>query len=358
MAQRLEHRGAGPFPYLRMRIEHLEDPFRCGHGLLQVGVDPAQFLDRRVHHQRRDHEQQELPFGQLRRVRKDLAAAVPDQEHRRRPAQHLHERRQDRQRARHLQVGAVELVRRRPEAGFLVRLCAEGLDDPMAGEGFGGHVGEVLELFLAAPGGSPDPLAQTHQRMNGQRRDEHRHHRQLPVHEEQHDRERDQRQPLAKQISQRLRDRLLDLVDVVGDPRHQRAGAAAREEPGRLVEDVPEQPVADVAYHPLPDVGHQERREVSAQTLEKIATDHEPGERRERDCPLQDGIDQRLDLVGDRGVGCGVDHHSGKRRDEPPAVRAGVGEQAMEWIHSVNRYFSSTHSATKPSRQVIFLPSS
>jgi hypothetical protein len=27
-------------------------------------------------------------------------------------------------------------------------------------------------------------------------------------------------------------------------------------------------------------------------------------------------------------------------------------------IHSVNRYFSSTHNATKPSRQVIFFPSS
>ena len=33
-------------------------------------------------------------------------------------------------------------------------------------------------------------------------------------------------------------------------------------------------------------------------------------------------------------------------------------QQAEERIHSVNRYFRSTHNATTPSRHVIFFPSS
>ena len=43
---------------------------------------------------------------------------------------------------------------------------------------------------------------------------------------------------------------------------------------------------------------------------------------------------------------------------EPAAVWPGVREQPEERIHSVNRYRSSTHNATMPSRQPIFLPSS
>ena len=62
--------------------------------------------------------------------------------------------------------------------------------------------------------------------------------------------------------------------------------------------------------------------------------------------------------VGEAGRGGGVDQHRRDRRGEAPAIRAGVAKQAGERVHSVNRYFSSTQSATNPSRQVIFLPSS
>ena len=53
-----------------------------------------------------------------------------------------------------------------------------------------------------------------------------------------------------------------------------------------------------------------------------------------------------------------VDHHRDERDDEPAAVRRRVAKQPLELVHSVNRYLSSTHSATTPSRHVIFLPSS
>ena len=54
-------------------------------------------------------------------------------------------------------------------------------------------------------------------------------------------REPDDRQSLAHQIADGLGDRLLDLVDVVRDPRHQLAGRVAAEERRRLIEDVAEQ---------------------------------------------------------------------------------------------------------------------
>ena len=48
--------------------------------------------------------------------------------------------------------------------------------------------------------------------------------------------------------------------------------------------------------------------------------------------------------------------HEGER--QPAPVRRGVTQKASELVHSVNRYFTSTQSATTPSRQVIFFPSS
>ena len=72
----------------------------------------------------------------------------------------------------------------------------------------------------------------------------------------------------------------------------------------------------------------------------------------------QDLVDDRLDQLRDRRRRGGIDHHRREGHGKAPAVGAGVPEQALERIHSVNRYFSSTHNATNPSRQVIFFPSS
>ncbi len=61
---------------------------------------------------------------------------------------------------------------------------------------------------------------------------------------------------------------------------------------------------------------------------------------------------------GERGRGGAVQHHGGQRCGQPRAMRARVFEQSAKGVHSLNRYLSSTHSATTPSRQPIFLPSS
>ena len=53
-----------------------------------------------------------------------------------------------------------------------------------------------------------------------------------------------------------------------------------------------------------------------------------------------------------------VYQHREQGDGHPAPVGPRILEQAAELVHSVNRYFSSTHSATMPSRQVIFFPSS
>ena len=76
--------------------------------LLQVGVDAAQLLDRPVHQQQRRHERRELARRQP--PHRNLAAAVPQRAGDGDAAEKLHQRRQQRQHARHLQVGAIQLV--------------------------------------------------------------------------------------------------------------------------------------------------------------------------------------------------------------------------------------------------------
>ena len=53
-----------------------------------------------------------------------------------------------------------------------------------------------------------------------------------------------------------------------------------------------------------------------------------------------------------------VDDHRCDRSGQSPAVGPGELEQPEKGGHSPNRYFSSTQTATTPSRQPIFLPSS
>ena len=89
------------------------------------------------------------------RPRGDLAAAVPQRAGDRDAAEELHQRRQQRQHARHLQVGADTAS---PDDALelrgLARLGAERLDDAVAGERLGGDVRHVLQRFLA-PAASP-----------------------------------------------------------------------------------------------------------------------------------------------------------------------------------------------------------
>src|SRR5258708_2075716 len=93
-------------------------------------------------------------------------------------------------------------------------LAAEGLDDAVAGEGLGGEMRQMLELFLAAARRSPDALPETNERIHDERRAGKGKQRQLPVVEEHQRREADDGEAFAQQVPHRLRNGLLHLPDV------------------------------------------------------------------------------------------------------------------------------------------------
>ena len=239
-----------------------------------------------------------------------------------------------------------------------MRFRAERLDDTVTGERLRGDVREPLQFLLAAPARPPHALAQPHERVDDDRgaRDADDGQPCIPI-EQQHG-VSDEGQALAQQIAHRFGDRLLYLRDVVGNARHQLAGRALAEKVGRLVEGVAEQLIPEVADDPLTDVRHQERREVRAETLGEVGKQDGRGPERQVAVARKGLVDDGLDEICDCGGGSPVEQHGGEGRNKPSPVTPGVPEQAREYAHSVNRYFNSTHSATNPSRQVIFFPSS
>jgi hypothetical protein len=134
---------------------------------------------RRVHEQQGGEERRELPGREV--PQRDLAAAVPQRAGDRDAAEELHQRRQQRQHPRHLEVGAEQRPRDALELRAFTRLGAERLDDAMPGEGFGGDVGHVLLGFLAPSRDGADALAEADQRVDNQRRRGHAQQRQLGV---------------------------------------------------------------------------------------------------------------------------------------------------------------------------------
>ena len=69
-------------------------------------------------------------------------------------------------------------------------------------------------------------------------------------------------------------------------------------------------------------------------------------------------VENRFDQRDDESRRDGVEHHRDHRPRQAASVGFRVPEEPEKRVHSVKRYFRSTHSATTPSRQVIFLPSS
>ena len=228
----------------------------------------------------------------------------------------------------------------------------------MAGKRLAGDVRQMLERFLAAACRLAQPPAQLRQRIDDDRRAGDADQSKPRIVVEQQHPVADQCQRLLEQIADGLGDYMLHLPDVVGDPREQLSGRSAREEAGRLAQHVGVQSVAQVADHALPDICHQVVGEVPAQPLQQVCADNSDGHLPDALLARQHTVQDGLDLGGQKRRGDGIDKHRRNRPDEPQAIRGRVAEQAQKGVHSVKRYFSSTHSATTPSRHVIFLPSS
>ncbi len=269
----------------------------------------------------------------VRRPCGDLAAAVPQRAGDRDAAQELHQRRQQRQHARHLQVGPEQRVGDALELRRLAPLGAERLDDAVAGERLGGDVRHVLLRFLAPARHGAHPLAEAHQRIDHQRRRRHAHQRQLGVVVEQQRHRADQHERFAGQVADRFRHRALHHADVVVDARQQLPHGAAREERRRLVEHVTEQLVAHHHHDAVAEPFHQVAGKIRAEALEQV--DHQDRRRDRRQVALRDQhiVDHRLDQIRQRRVRGPVDDHRQCGTGNDRAVRGRVTKQAQESVH-------------------------
>ena len=199
-------------------------------------------------------------------------------------------------------AGATELRR-------LDVLRAERLHDAMTGERFGAQMRQRLERFLTPPRRPPHALTETDQRIHDERGAGQADDGQPRVVIQQQRGVSGQRERLPREVARGFRNDLLDLADVVVDPRQQPAGGAMREESGRLAEDVTKQRAAQIGDDPLADVGHQVRRHVRTDALQQEQADDHP--RREHHVLLlgQHLVDDQLDESGQAGRSDGVDEH-------------------------------------------------
>ncbi len=140
------------------------------------------FSNRRVHHEGGDDEHQEIALRHV--FLRDLRAPVPHQAHDSEAAEEFHQRWQDCDRARDLQVRPVQPLGRVPEPPAFPSLCPERLHDPVAGERLGRDMREMLELLLPPPGAPAHTLPEADERIDGNRRARHAHEREPEVHVE------------------------------------------------------------------------------------------------------------------------------------------------------------------------------
>jgi hypothetical protein len=171
----------------------------------------------------------------------------------------------------------------------------------MAGKRFGRDVRHVLLRLLAPAGHGADPLTHPHQRVDDERRGGHAHQRQLGIVVEQQAGIADERQRLAREVTDGFRDSPLHLPDVVVDARQQLPGGARGEEGRRLIQQVTEQIAPDLPDDTLADVVHQVAGKVGAQSLEKVGDEKRRDDESQPVLRRQHIVHDRLDQPRERG---------------------------------------------------------
>jgi hypothetical protein len=219
---------------------------------------------------------------------------------------------------------------------------AEGFDNTVAGKRLGRNVRDLRQCLLAASRGSAHPLPEPHKRVHDQRCPCQADHCQARVVIEQQHREANQGERLARKIAECLRDRLLNLRDVVGNARHQLAARLRGKERGRLPENVGEEQIADVADDSLSDVRHQVTGQVRPNPFDQVKTENRGNDLPEFLVARQHTVENRLDQRGDARRRGAVHDHGGRRGRKPAAIRPGVGE-STEGRHSLAESISQQH---------------
>ena len=139
------------------------------------------------------------------------------------------------------------------EARLARRLARERLHDSHARDVLGERGGHEPETLSDAPvraiRAHPKPRCRSaHQRQHEERRE-----REAPVEEEEDDRGADQDEAVLDEARETVGDQLVERLDVVGDPAHDRARSIALEEAERKSLQVAEQPDAEIRERSLAD---------------------------------------------------------------------------------------------------------
>ena len=129
------------------------------------------------------------------------------------------------------------------------------------------------------------------------------------------------------QITNCLRDRLLDPLDVGGDVAHERPGGLRGEEIHRLAEHVPVKTISEIHHRALADVAHEVCGEVREQPLRHVEHDDRQGHPFEVDLLDQHVVEDGLDEIGQAGGGNGEPDHRRAGEEEPAPIGSCLREQ-------------------------------
>src|SRR4030043_1515795 len=143
------------------------------------------------------------------------------------------------------------------EPSLLIFLHSEGLDDPVAGDRLVKKSGERAHPLKAFPAKLPEPLSEFFDRYDGNRKDDESNHSQFPVPVENNSGQPQDGHGIFNEAGDRIGDRSLDEIDIIGDPGDEDTGGCSGEEREGEVLKVVVKPLPDVGHHPQTNAVHQ-----------------------------------------------------------------------------------------------------
>lgn len=143
------------------------------------------------------------------------------------------------------------------EPSLLIFLHSEGLDDPVAGDRLVKKSGERTHPLKAFPTKLPEPLSEFFDGYDGNRKDDESNQSQFPVPVEDNSGQPQDGHGIFNEAGDRIGDRSLDEIDIIGDPGDEDAGGRSGEEGEGEILKVVIKPLPDISHHPQTDKVHQ-----------------------------------------------------------------------------------------------------
>ncbi len=258
-------------------VEDLEDALGSGQSSLERVVEVGD-LPQRLHevltvvHERRDDADADQPVERE-------PSTEPDEDDHEEVPEHGRERHQ-KQRVRvgrdARSIDALVLRAERRDGGIV---ALERGDDLLTRERLLHRPVERAEMLLQLAEAAPREDGDEAREAQHDRHDEQRCEREPTIEHEHRDDDADHRHDARDQRRDVLRDRLVDRVDVVGEPAHQIARRVTIEVRHRQRLEMPEEIVAQATQRALRDPGHEPARARVERVRDHVGTDHETRDR-------------------------------------------------------------------------------